>query len=194
MRRSHAGLAALAAIAATAAVTASAQDRGRDGADRPFRSDRGPREFSAQDREAFAEARIAAVKAGLRLTPDQEKMWPPVEEAMRGLARQRAEARQARRERWASFREGRDVDMPDQLRFMADRQTASGEALRKLADASAPLYRSLDENQKRRLGMLTRFGGPDRHMHGRGGWRDGALGQGPGGRGFAAEERGRFER
>ncbi|HJZ21063.1 MAG TPA: hypothetical protein VJ226_08900, partial [Bradyrhizobium sp.] len=39
--------------------------------------------LSAEDRAAFADARIAAVHAGLKLTPDQEKLWPPVESAVR---------------------------------------------------------------------------------------------------------------
>jgi len=30
----------------------------------------------------FADAKIAAVHAGLKLTPDQEKLWPPVEAAV----------------------------------------------------------------------------------------------------------------
>ena len=32
--------------------------------------------FSAEDFAAFTDARIAALKAGLRLTPAQEKNWP----------------------------------------------------------------------------------------------------------------------
>ena len=34
---------------------------------------------SAEDISAFMDARIAALKAGLRLTPDQEKNWPAFE-------------------------------------------------------------------------------------------------------------------
>src|ERR1700720_2165370 len=45
--------------------------------------------LSPEDRAAFADARIAAVKAGLKLTPDQEKLWPPVEAAVRDLAKLR---------------------------------------------------------------------------------------------------------
>ena len=32
-------------------------------------------------------------------------------------------------------------------------------ALKKLADATGPLYGSLDDNQKRRFGILSRMGG-----------------------------------
>ena len=45
--------------------------------------------ISPEDRAAFADARIAAVHAGLTLTPDQEKLWPPVEQAVRDFAKLR---------------------------------------------------------------------------------------------------------
>ena len=44
-------------------------------------------------------------------------------------------------------------------------ETAAG--LKKIADAADPLYKSLDDGQKRRLSMLTRMGG-DRGWRGRG--------------------------
>src|SRR4249920_58305 len=45
--------------------------------------------LSPEDRAAFVDARIAAVHAGLKLTPDQEKLWPPVEAAVRDFAKLR---------------------------------------------------------------------------------------------------------
>lgn len=119
--------------------------------------------LTPEDRAAFADARLAALHAGLKLNPDQEKLWPPVETAIRDLARQREARRQAREER------GRLVDdAPAVLRSMADAATARGEALRKLADATAPLYATLDEGQKRRAMLLAR---PMRAGFGHGGWR-----------------------
>jgi zinc resistance-associated protein len=47
--------------------------------------------FSPEDRAAFLDARIAALKAALELNAEQEKNWPPLESAMRDLAKQRAE-------------------------------------------------------------------------------------------------------
>ena len=129
--------------------------------------------MSPDDVAAFTDARIAALHAGLKLNADQEKLWPPVEDAIRGLSKQRREAQAARRDRFASmhaqgFDQGAVQDIPGTLRFMADRQVASADALRKLADASQPLYGSLDDGQKRRLavlarGLTPRMGG----MHGR---------------------------
>ena len=43
----------------------------------------------AADIAAFGDARIAALHAGLKLTAEQEKLWPPVEAALRDLAKQR---------------------------------------------------------------------------------------------------------
>jgi zinc resistance-associated protein len=125
--------------------------------------------LSPEDRAAFADARIAALHAGLKLTPDQEKLWPPVEEAIRGLSRQRREQREARAGR------ARMVDdAPAAIRAMADAATARGEALRKLADASGPLYASLDADQKRRALMLSR---PMGGHHGHRGWHRGGEGR-----------------
>lgn len=170
------------------AAVAYAQDRGPGG---PFHDGPGMRgmrqPMSSEDRAAFTDARIAALHAGLKLTADQEKLWPPVEEAIRGLVKQRRDAWTARRERFAGMNAGMGddtrQDMPGLLRFMADRQAASADALRKLADASAPLYTSLDEGQKRRLAVLSRFmrsgGGMERGGMERGGMEH----RGPGGPG-----------
>src|SRR6201985_2508322 len=45
--------------------------------------------LSMEDGAAMADAKIAAVHAGLKLTPDQEKLWPPVESAVRELVQVR---------------------------------------------------------------------------------------------------------
>lgn len=155
-------LLALPAVVVGGVVLADGGSGVGNGAPSLFRTEAGMRgfrhpELSAQDREAFADARIAALKAGLKLTPDQDKLWPPVEDAIRALAQQRREARQARRERFAAMRDDTARDIPAQLRFMADRQAASAAALAKLADASAPLYAALNDAQKRRLTVLGRF-------------------------------------
>src|SRR6202158_1741837 len=52
--------------------------------------------MSPEDRAAFADARIAAVKAGLNLAPDQEKLWPPVEASVRDFAKLRIDRANAR--------------------------------------------------------------------------------------------------
>ena len=44
---------------------------------------------SAADLKSLTDARVAMIKAALQLTPDQEKYWPPVEEAIRARAKNR---------------------------------------------------------------------------------------------------------
>src|SRR5258708_36120685 len=62
-------------------------------------------EISAEDAAAFTDARIAGLKAGLKLTAEQEKNWPAVETALRDLAKQRAERMNARAERRTNRRD-----------------------------------------------------------------------------------------
>ena len=52
--------------------------------------------LSPEDRAAFVDARIAALKAGLELTPDQANNWPNFEKALREMAQLRAEQIAAR--------------------------------------------------------------------------------------------------
>src|SRR3569833_1909822 len=79
-----AGIAAL-AIAGSTAVYAQHRHWGY-----------GHMRMNPEDRTAFADARVAAVHAGLQLTPDQEKLWPPVETAVRDLAKLRIDRANAR--------------------------------------------------------------------------------------------------
>jgi hypothetical protein len=110
--------------------------------------------LSPEDMSAFADAHIAAIHAGLKLSADQEKLWPPVEDAMRSLARLHLSHMQ-------EMRQGRGMMASDPvglLRGLADRMSQGADAIRKLADAAAPLYATLDEGQKRRLQILVRMG------------------------------------
>src|SRR3954451_24007730 len=136
---------------------------------------------NAEDAAAFTDAHIAALKAGLKLTPEQEKNWPAVEAAIRDLAKDRADRMTARMERMAALREARrggdnaqpgsaqsgaaqpGPDAIGRLREGADAMTARAANLRKLADAAEPLYKSLDDGQKHRFGMLLRMGGRGGH-------------------------------
>jgi len=125
---------------------------------------------SAADITALGDARIAALHAGLKLAADQEKNWPAVESALRELSKQRSERFAAR----ASA--DRPKDPVERLALRADVMTQRGAALKKLAEATGPLYKSLDEAQKHRFVMLARLGG-ERRMQGQHGWKH----RGPGG-------------
>ena len=157
---------ALLAIAGSTFVYAQ-QGFGRHGGfdDHGFNGD-GPRAEhrhrpSAADIAAFTDARIAAMKAGLELTPDQAKNWPPFEQAVRDMAQLRAQRIQAR--------QAADQQPPgspfDRLARRADNMAKAGAALKKVADAGAPLYQSLNDEQKGRFDVLARMLRPHHHMH-----------------------------
>src|ERR1700754_1254216 len=57
---------------------------------------RGQMRMAPEDRAAYVDARIAAVHAGLKLNADQEKLWPPVETAVREFAKLRIDRANAR--------------------------------------------------------------------------------------------------
>jgi hypothetical protein len=156
--------------------------------------------MSSEDRAAFADARIAAVKAGLKLNADQEKLWPPVETAVRDFAKLRIDRANARMN--APRNDSADAQKQDsqnpgdpvaRLRDRADTMATTAAAMKRIADAADPLYKTLDDGQKRRLAILTHMGG----RFGGDGWRhrgsergmdrnydrDGGSGRDQGGRG-----------
>lgn len=130
--------------------------------------------INPEDRAALADARIAAVKAGLRLTPDQEKLWPAVETSVRDFAKLRSDRANARMDERKARSEGTANDAPpnpvDRLQKRADDMAATAAAMKKIAVAADPLYKTLDDGQKRRLAVLThmgrRFGGEGWHHRG----------------------------
>ena len=127
--------------------------------------DGGPRwQPSAGDIKAFTDARVAALKAGLELTPEQEKNWPAVEAAIRDMAKARADRVAAR------ANEQPPSDPVECLHRRAERLGAVAAGLKKLADAEEPLYKSLDDAQKQRFEILTQALRPHHHM-GFGGWQ-----------------------
>jgi len=152
-----AGIAAL-AIAGSTAVYAQHN--------RWFHEHMGHMRMNPEDRAAFVDARIAAVHAGLKLNADQEKLWPPVESAVREFAKLRMDRANARMNAKPDDDAQKPEDPVARLRERADNMATSAVALKKIADAADPLYKTLDDGQKRRLAILT-------HMAGRfgGGWR-----------------------
>lgn len=116
--------------------------------------------ISAEDVVAYGDARIAALKAGLKLTPEQEKNWPALEKALKDSAKQRSERFAAH----ASADKPRDPI--ERLRTRAEFMTERGATLKTIADAAAPLYQSLDEAQKHRFVRLAQLEGrPFGHWH-----------------------------
>lgn len=128
-------------------------------------------QMSDADRAAFMDSRIAGLKAALKLTADQEKNWPAFETALRGAAQDRSAMRETMMKQREAMRAGNQQPDPiGMMRMMANMQTARAQTMVKIADAADPLYKSLDDAQKRRFGMMMRraVGGMGGHMGGRG--------------------------
>ena len=104
--------------------------------------------FSPADRAAFLDARIAALHAGLTLSPEQEKLWPAVEAAVRTAANNAMARRQKFKDAQAP------ASLVDRLRRRGENAVARGQNLEAIADAAAPLYATLSEDQKHRLPVL----------------------------------------
>jgi hypothetical protein len=122
-----------------------------------------PERLNAADRNNLTDMRLDLAKAALQLTPDQEKLWPPVEAAIRA----RAEDRKAR---IAKIQEtvGRRADESrvealrnrDPISFLHRRSEALAQRsadLDKLAEAWQPLYKTLSPEQRQRMAALTIF-------------------------------------
>ncbi|KRR21299.1 hypothetical protein CQ14_06525 [Bradyrhizobium lablabi] len=124
--------------------------------------------MSPEDRAAYADARIAAVHAGLKLSAEQEKLWPPVEAAVKEFAKLRIDRANARMNPPDDSSQQKPDDPVARLRDRAETMAASAAAMKKIADAAEPLYKTLDDGQKRRLAVLTRM---DHRFGGGEGWR-----------------------
>lgn len=156
-----------------------------------------PLAYGAQGRETRAEraattisqstdrgdARIAILKADLKLSPDQAQHWAGLESALRDIVAKRAKS-------WAAshdLRTGRSstnvpvapdssitedgqkrdadserdarkarLDDLDEMRREADTRTLQAANLRQIADAAQPLYDTLDDRQRRKLVQFVR--------------------------------------
>ena len=116
--------------------------------------------FSAADLSALTDARITIIKSTLQLTPDQEKLWPAIETAIRGRAKDR-QARVASTERTVGearqnpIEAIRDRNPVDFMNRRAETLAQRSADLKKLAEAWQPLYQTLTPEQKRRMGYLA---------------------------------------
>ena len=119
--------------------------------------------LSQTDRNALTDLRIDLVKGALQLTPEQQKYWPPVENAIRARA-------EDRRDRFAKIAEtvGKRADESpaevmgnrDPIAILQRRAEALAQRsadLNKLAEAWQPLYKTLSPEQRQRMAALAVF-------------------------------------
>lgn len=130
------------------------------------------------DRSALVDARIAALRAGLRLTPEQEPLFAPVEDALRARAAAMEERRAAMRERMAERTAERadapggerprermrgradgDVDFMQRLERYSTAAQARATQTAAVTDALRPLWDTLDASQQALLPVLMRESG-----------------------------------
>ncbi|MBJ6127766.1 Spy/CpxP family protein refolding chaperone [Microvirga splendida] len=133
------------APAAPAAPQAQDQDQDQD------RQDRRPR-LSQDDFNRLVDARIASIKAGLKLTADQERLWAPVESAIRTAATERFTNMQERPDR----DERRSMDFMQRLERRSGMMTERAQRSATVATALRPLWDTLTEDQKRIAPRLMR--------------------------------------
>src|SRR5262249_15860569 len=104
------------------------------------------------DWNALTNMRIEVIKAALQLTPEQQKYWPAVEQAIRARA-------ETREQRVTALTEGgRQQLVGDPIKFLqtrANNLAERAENLKKVADAWQPLYQSLNPDQKQRMRLLV---------------------------------------
>jgi hypothetical protein len=117
-------------------------------------------QLSPEDWGALADARIAITKAALQLTPEQQKYWPAVAEALRARAEHRQARMASRQTRNGMLRNGgleavRDQNPVEFLHRRADALAQRAVDLKRLADAWQPLYQMLTPDQRRRFGLTT---------------------------------------
>jgi hypothetical protein len=129
-------MAAAVALPAISTISASAENTaGRPGVERM--------QHWAADREMVLDAKLAGMKAGLKLNADQEKLWGPFQTAVENSQKSRLAAML---DRTAA---GDESESPiDRLEAVADRLSKAAANVKAVADAAKPLYASLDETQK----------------------------------------------
>src|SRR6516164_1880695 len=114
--------------------------------------------------KAIVAGTAALAIAGTSLAVAQQRgreggeRWRPSTEDLRAFGEARLAARNA----------APSEDPVERLRQRATSLSETGAALKKLAEATDPLYKSLDESQKRRFVVLSRLARSDRGFAGRG--------------------------
>lgn len=114
--------------------------------------------YTREDAQAVLDARLAALKTVIGLTPDQARLWEPVEAAIREAAKDAA-ARAATRAKAEPA-----TDFLTVLDRIADAEATRAQDLKKVVTAFKPLVAALSPEQKRRipafLGMTDKAGAP----------------------------------
>jgi flagellar biosynthesis regulator FlaF len=122
-----------------------------------------PEQLNAADQNTLTDMMVDLVKAALQLTPEQEKLWPPVESAIRANAEDRR-GRIAKIQETVGIKSDQSrMDVMrnrDPIAFLQRRSQALAQRsanLDKLAEAWQPLYNTLSQQQRQRMASLAIF-------------------------------------
>ncbi len=122
------------------------------------------------------DGRIAMIKTSLKLSPEQEKLFAPVEEKIRAGFADRRKAREA----WAAKREERrankgkheQVALPERMEKRSQRLTEAAAKMteraqkaKEYAEVLKPFYASLSDEQKAVASQVLGHFGQDRQGH-----------------------------
>jgi hypothetical protein len=134
-------------LAAALAMPAAAQNRNDD--NRPTIN-----QLVARD-----EAKIAQLKANLRITKEQESDWGRFEAALKDISKKRAERRLALMDEWDKREADKDrkpLTHSEALRKHADALALRAEEIRAIADAAEPFSDKLNANQRAQVDQVIR--------------------------------------
>lgn len=105
------------------------------------------------------DARLAQLKAKLRLTNEQENGWGRFESALKDISKKRAERRIAILDEWEKRKAENDnkpVTHAEALRQHAEALSLRAEEMRALADALEPFSEKLSDVQRRSVDDVVR--------------------------------------
>ncbi len=108
--------------------------------------------MTPETRARLDEGKLAMAKAALKLSPDQEKLWVPIEAQVRDAFKMR----DAKRAEWKAMRvqhekdraEGKKPDMAARIDKMAQGMSERASRMTAFAGAFKPFYASLSDEQK----------------------------------------------
>jgi len=106
-----------------------------------------------EDHAVMLDSHLAGMKAGLKLTADQEKNWAPFEAAVREASKAHEDAM---RQMHAAMGAGERPSPIQHMQMMSEGMAKMSTQLKSVADAAKPLYDSLTDAQKRHFGPLLR--------------------------------------
>ena len=100
---------------------------------------------------AYDDARLAKLKADLRLTSEQESDWGKLEKGLRDTSKRRADRMVAAWEKDNQADSRKPPTPGERMRRAAEALRAQADEMNATADAIDPLWGKLDERQKRTL-------------------------------------------